>query len=187
MKTIRQAAGLLLLLALVACGTVEMQDTPEPEPPAGEPAETPGGGGGDESGDEYLPVSQLAAEDDGAYVEMAGYVVGSVSGNMTTGTRFGTDGAVDSNLLLADTPDETDPQRCAPVQLVSGTAAREVLNLVDHPENLGVRVLICGYKKTYFGTAGIKLLQDYAFLDGKPAPQPFPLLSPDPAQVFEGS
>lgn len=193
MKTFRPAALLFLLLLLVACGKIELEGIDPPDDPKDEQSETPDGGDDDEPAADYLTVADLSLEEDDAYVEVAGYIVGYVTGRTMSAAVFGAEGAVASNLVIADTPGETDPQRCAPVQLESGTEIREVLNLADNPENLGAYVLFYGYKNKYFGTAGIKSLEDYEFLDGEepedeePVPaQTFPTLSDEAAQVLDG-
>ena len=115
---------------------------------------------------------------------------------------FGTTDAEASNLVIADYPDETDPKRCAAVQLTKGTEAREELNLLDHPENLGRAIYVGGIKQKYFAAPGVKNVKEFGFINDddptkpdKPAEpdkpvQPvktFPILKTEsPAAPFEG-
>ena len=75
----------------------------------------------------------------------------SSSTNQSTGAETG----YNTNLLLANTADETNPDNCVPLQLPSG-ALRTGLNLVQHPEMDGQEILVYGSLEKYFGTAGIK-------------------------------
>ena len=92
-----------------------------------------------------------------AEATVRGYIMGYVaSGTWKTNyVKFTADGAVNSNVVLADTPDATDLSQCIPVQLKSGSDARSTLNLKDHPEMLGKQVEITGVLKTYCGTSAI--------------------------------
>ena len=94
-----------------------------------------------------------------------GYIVGFANGTMNK-CVFDLAEAADtiaSNLLIASAPDVTDPAKCVPVQLVSGTSIRKALNLLDNPDNLGKEVWLRGTIEAYFSIAGIKNLCDYSF------------------------
>ncbi len=69
-----------------------------------------------------------------------------------------------SNLLLADSPDETILAKCVPVQLPGG-AIRDSLNLVTNADNKGKEVMVLGTLDTYFSVPGVKNLSGY-WLDG---------------------
>lgn len=75
----------------------------------------------------------------------------SSSTNQTTGQLTG----YNTNLLIANSADETNTDNCVPVQLPSG-ALRSGINLVQHPEMDGQEILIYGSLEKYFGAAGIK-------------------------------
>ena len=75
----------------------------------------------------------------------------SSSTNQSTGQLTG----YNTNLLIANSADETNTDNCVPVQLPSG-ALRTGLNLVQHPEMDGQEILIYGSLEKYFGVAGIK-------------------------------
>lgn len=111
----------------------------------------------------------------GADKWVKGYIVGWVDGmNLAEGAKFNNQATAASNLLIADNPEETNLGNCVPVQLASGTDARTVLNLKDHPDNYKKEVTLKGSLEKYFGTAGIKNVSAYKF-DGAETPdQPAP-------------
>lgn len=133
------------------------------------------------NGQEASPynVAQVIAKGDavsesGMWVK--GYIVGSIpTGGASTTlpyTVFGTEGAAPSNLVLAPTADCTDPSKCIPVQLVSGSDVRKALNIVDNPGNLGKLVAIKGDLAKYCGAPGIKNPSDYTLTGGGDTPNP---------------
>jgi len=101
-----------------------------------------------------------------AAATVQGYIVGYVDGKTyTNGCRFNlTDGTTVSttNLLLADSPTETDPTKCVPVQLPAGDV-RSALNLNENPGNLGKLVVLTGSIEKYFSVAGLKSVTAYKF------------------------
>ena len=94
-----------------------------------------------------------------------GYIIGQVNGpsissGLDTEAPFegstNSDGSVatqGTNLMIASAQGETTT--IVPVALPKG-GLRDEFNLVDHPEMLGVEVLICGSLEKYFGVPGIK-------------------------------
>lgn len=131
------------------------------------------------NGQEASPynVAQVIAKGDavsesGMWVK--GYIVGSIpTGGASTTlpyTVFGTEGAAPSNLVLAPTADCTDPSKCIPVQLVSGSDVRKALNIVDNPGNLGKLVAIKGDLAKYCGAPGIKNPSAYTLTGGGDTP-----------------
>ena len=101
-------------------------------------------------------------------VWLSGYIVGYISGTTISSAKFNT-GDKRSNILLADSPFETDPANCVPVQLSTSPAAantvRNALNLNDHPDNLGKKVKVFGdIVKGYMSTIGMKGTTKYLFL-----------------------
>lgn len=121
--------------------------------------------GGDESGEQEdavdtLSVAQAIELNDGSKQWVKGYIVGSVPGQAYEGATFTADGASETNLLIADTPDCTEPAKCMPVQLPKG-AIRENLNLKANPTNLGQPLTIYGQLTTYFKVPGIKSPSQY--------------------------
>ena len=101
-----------------------------------------------------------------AKVWVTGYIVGFVEGQaLATGAKFTADGCeTNTNLLLATSADETDVEKCIPVQLPKGDI-RTALNLQDNPGNLGKEVKLYGHVLKYFGVPGLKNVTDFKFTD----------------------
>lgn len=99
-------------------------------------------------------------------VWITGYIVGYVDGtNIATGAQFTANGCeTNSNLLLATCAEETNVEKCIPVQLPSGNI-RADLNLMDNPTNLGKEVKVYGHILRYFGVSGLKNVTDYIFIE----------------------
>ena len=127
--------------------------------------DTPSGSGDGTKNSPYsVSAAQAAGDKTGAY--MKGYIVGFVSGQVyADGATFSADGAVASNVLLADSPNETDASKCMPIQLPSGSAVRTALNLQNNASNLKKEVTLYGDLTKYFGQAGLKNVT-FAILDG---------------------
>ena len=89
-----------------------------------------------------------------------GYIVGSVNGtsNPKKNAEFKADVTKDTNLLLADSPDETDADKCLVVQL--STNVRAGLKVADNYKKL---VSITGSIEKYFGVAGLKSPTEYKY------------------------
>ena len=94
------------------------------------------------------------------------YIVGQINGKSISGAEFSApfsgssndDGSVNNyntNILIANSADETNSGNCVPVQLPNGTL-RTGLNLVQNPDLDGVEVLIYGSLEAYLGAAGVK-------------------------------
>ena len=127
--------------------------------------DTPSGSGDGTKNSPYsVSAAQAAGDKTGAY--MKGYIVGFVSGQVyADGATFSADGAVASNVLLADSPNETDASKCMPIQLPAGSAVRTALNLQNNASNLKKEVTLYGDLTKYFGQAGLKNVT-FAILDG---------------------
>ena len=150
------AAIAFLGIGLTGCNNEEV--LPPVTYPAGGNAETIGSGAWD---DPYSVWQVLAGIDNGNNYEwVTGYIVGYINtfnGDYSKlrekSAVFDADGAPNSNLLLASSPDEKNWERCIPVQLAYGTSGRD-LSLANHPEYLGQQV-------TLRGTTGTKYLSVY--------------------------
>lgn len=140
--------------------TIGGGDTPEPGP--GE-----GIANGDGTESKPYSASQVNAMTTtnnvnlytGAWV--TGYIVGYVDTGIKTyasdeSSMFTAPATVATNLLLANTPNETDWNKCISVNLPSGSAARTQLNLKDNPGNLGKLLTIQGNVTRYVGLSGVK-------------------------------
>ena len=187
---------------LPSCGKIELTDdqTEKPDDEGGDDHNQPPT---DNPDDYALNVCQLPDVADGTEVYVAGYIVGfvPVPGSIKN-MVFGTTDAEASNLVIADYPDETDPKRCAAVQLTKCTAAREEQNLHDHHENLGRAIYVGGITQKYFAAPGVKNVKEFGFINDDDPTQPdkpaepdkpvqpvktFPILKTEsPAAPFEG-
>ena len=130
-----------------------------------------GGGGGStpptpstSSKDKPLTVSQAKSASGNNYVK--GYIVGYVDGQkLEGGATFGVPANAETEILLAETPDETSTDNVLPVQLPVGDI-RSALELSAHPDYLKKEVLLYGSLETYFGVPGMKGTS-WASIDGK--------------------
>ncbi len=93
-----------------------------------------------------------------------GIIVGSADGSLNKAS-FSTQGAVATNILVADDATTTDTKQLIPVQLATGKF-RTALNIVDNNGNIGAEVLLHGKLQKYFSVAGMKELDD-AYLNGE--------------------
>ena len=142
-------------------------DTPTPTPTPGEAKGT-----GTQS-DPYNVTAAIANQGKTAWVQ--GYIVGWIDGKtLSSGAQLNGTATVNTNLLIADSANETDYNNCLPVQLPQG-AVRDALNLKDNPSNYKSLVKLNGSLEKYFGAAGIKSVSEYEldFNSGEdPDPQP---------------
>lgn len=116
----------------------------------------------------YITVAQaqsLYASMTEDNVSVMGYVVGTVKGQTLNGKNLTGPWGVESNILIADTPTPTDDIQLMPVELRKGTKARDALNLVSNPSLHHRRIIVSGYLRTYFHTAGLKSVSDFIILD----------------------
>jgi hypothetical protein len=95
-----------------------------------------------------------------ADVTIVGYIVGVVDNNVN---KFTGSTTVNTNLLIADNPNETNGENCIPVQLPSGTVRNE-LNLKDNSGIYKKKVALTGSLETYFKVAGLKEVSAYEFI-----------------------
>lgn len=122
-----------------------------------------------------VTVTELLAQDVPSApeaVEVSCYIVGYVEGTSykENACHFSADGEVMTNFLIAASADETDYQKCMPVQLPTKDNVRAELNLADHPENLGHEVILTGTFEKYFGVKGIKNVSAYEWVGEAPVP-----------------
>lgn len=153
----------LSALAVAAIGLTSCGNDKEMPPvafPDGGSEETIGSGTWDDpySVWQALAGTEMAEGVDGVWV--TGYIVGYINtfdGDYAKlrekSAVFSAVGAPNSNLLLAMTPEETDWEKCIPVQLAYGTSGRD-LSLGQHPEYLHRQV-------TLYGETGNKYLSVY--------------------------
>lgn len=104
-------------------------------------------------------VAQAIAYNVGT-VPVTGYIVGTVrSGGFSLEPPF----TVTTNIAIADSPDEKDFARILGVQLPQG-GIRDALNLVDNPDNLGLKVEITGELAAYYSMPGLRSPTSYRFV-----------------------
>lgn len=125
--------------------------TPEPEP------EQPVVDEGDGTEANPYSVAQAISKqgENGVYVK--GYIIGAAGNGASLVESSGT------NIMLAESMDETDVAKMIPVQLPKG-AVRDALNLKDNPENKGKLVAVNGDLTAYFSVPGLKNVKEYKFL-----------------------
>lgn len=139
------------------------------------------GGGSEPSGDakgsgsKDDPFNVVAAIAGSGNAWVKAYIVGWIEGQkLEEGAHFNGSSTVASNLLIADSPDETNVANCMPVQLPGGSDARTALNLMDNPGNYKKEVMLYGSLEKYFGVQGIKSVSDFVIDGSSPEPQPEP-------------
>ncbi|MFJ7829579.1 endonuclease [Peribacillus sp. NPDC097284] len=119
--------------------------------------------------EEFLSVAEAIANNSGKGKTVKGYIVGTAS----SGTSYVQKApfTVNTNIGIADSPDETDSKKIMPIQLPSGNI-RTALNLVDHPELLKKQVTITGSLEAYFSVPGLKSPTAYTIIsDGDTPPE----------------
>ena len=111
-------------------------------------------------------VIALGADAKEAGQKVKGYIVGYVPGQVYKDAVFGVTGEVSkTNIVLADAANETDVNKCIPVQLPAG-AVRNALNLNENSGNLGKEVTLTGNIEKYFGVPGLKSVTAYELGEG---------------------
>ncbi len=94
-----------------------------------------------------------------------GYIVGAYDEANDTYTIGAAN--VTSNLLIADSPDETDKTKVASVKLNEGSYIQKMLNLADNAGNLKKELLVYGTIESFCGIGGVvNIAEDSVFLDG---------------------
>lgn len=122
-------------------------------------------GSGDGTFEDPYNIEAAAANTSITPVWVEGYIVGVYeTGGAEFVPSFTGPFLTNSNLLMADSPDETNLANCVPVQLPAG-AIRDALNLVDNSGNKGKVVMVLGTLEAYFSQPGVKNLTGY-WLDG---------------------
>jgi len=151
---------------VIICGKVTNYKGNTPETSANESyiyslnGKTEGGGGGDtpQGAGTYespLTVSQAISLGNADVVWVKGYVVGFVSGQvLSSGATFSAEGAVNTNLLIAESATETNVSRCMPIQLSRDYRADFALDA--NPGLLGKEIIMAGQLTAYFSVPGIK-------------------------------
>ncbi len=98
-------------------------------------------------------------------VWVKGYIVGYSNSSSMSGTLFEIPTEAQTEIVIAAAPDETDINKCFPVQLPKGDV-RTGLDVFANNELHGAEVWVYGDIMKYFGIAGMNNTADYS-LDGK--------------------
>lgn len=147
------------------------------------------------SGTESDPYSVTAVLNGaiGTSAWVQGYIVGFIAGkSIQDGAVFSNDVTgkdyTNTNVIIAASPDETDWQKCVPLQLPATGNFRQDLGLGNNPAAYKRQVKVCGSLEKYFGQAGVKSLTAYAWVDGGDTPVTPPDTPDDPTPgVGDGS
>lgn len=166
----------VLLAVLFLCCFTSCQKIEFGEDDKGTKTEKPSTGGEIQpsSGDTLNITMALMLEPD-TVVTLKGYIVGYVKGTSMGKAVFSLpDGVANTNLLLADSPSETDVNRCLPVALAKGgeLQLREQLNLLDHPELMHCAIVFSGLLTSYFRVNGLKTIYDFNICEENGADAP---------------
>lgn len=115
------------------------------------------------------------------------WVIGYILGSCSTGPKIA-ETPVNSNLALGAT---SDAKTFIPVELAtvtSGSGARATLNVVEHTDNIGKQVKVCGTLETYFSVAGVKNIKtadEYEIISNPTAIDNATLLSTPTVKTIE--
>lgn len=157
MKKILNALFLTLLAVLTFSSC---SDVPSPYDIKGE-GDIPGLTG---DGTKENPYNIEAAQkkQDGSVAWVQGYIVGAIENIYDENNQFAGNKAnftgpftIATNVLIAESPDETNESKCLPVKVKGGSDLSNALNLKDHPENKGEILLIQGELNAGFGKAAL--------------------------------
>ena len=117
---------------------------------------------GDGTKENPYSIEATQQKQDGTIAWVQGYIVGAIenvyddkgefAGNKASFTAPFT---ITSNVLIAESPDETNESKCLPVKIKNGSELSTALNLKDHPENKGGILLIQGELSAGFGKAAL--------------------------------
>lgn len=121
-------------------------------------------GGGDGTKDNPYSVAQAIQKQNATPYEIGfvkGYIVGSVKSGVTSiesgdNIDFSAPFSSNTNVLIADSENETNYNNCVIVNLPAGSSLRESVNLQANPDNLGKWLNVKGTLRTYFGVAGLR-------------------------------
>ena len=168
-----------LVLLLAACQKVELPDATGGGATAGDSVNDIPDNVPEMGVDEVLATYDGMSREESYALCVHGYIVGFCSGTTIGTAQFSAEGARPSNLLIAGRKGETAVECCMPVELKNGTTIRAALNLQDHPEWLGRRVMLMGKVTPYFSVVGLKSVQAYQWLEDEVEMEPTMPDAPD--------
>lgn len=145
----------VLMAAMAVFTFSSCEDVPAPYGTPNQPSTPEATTSGTEA-DPYT-VTDARIVGTGTNVFVKGYIVGYIpTGEKSLNSAvFGATGenVSTSNVLIAASADESDVNKCMPIQLSN---VRDAVNLSANPGNLGKEVTLCGNILTYFGAIGLK-------------------------------
>lgn len=145
----------VLMAAMAVFTFSSCEDVPAPYGTPNQPSTPEATTSGTEA-DPYT-VTDARIVGTGTNVFVKGYIVGYIpTGEKSLKSAvFGATGenVSTSNVLIAASADETDVNKCMPIQLSN---VRDAVNLSANRDNLGKEVTLCGNILTYFGAIGLK-------------------------------
>lgn len=159
-----------LMLSTVSCDLD--QELPPIAYPDGGSAENFGNGSWDNP---YRVWQVLTGTDNGTFADgtprESAWVTGYIVGYITTSTGvfsiseetaiFSAQGAEATNIIMAESPDERNWEKCMSVQLPTG-AVRNAVNLQGNPGNLGKEITLFGsLGSKYMGAYGLRSCSAY--------------------------
>lgn len=157
MKKILNALFLTLLAVLTFSSC---SDVPSPYDIKGE-GDIPGLTG-DGTKENPYNIASAQQKQDGSIAWVQGYIVGAIENIYDDKGEFAGNKAnftapfnIATNVLIAESPDETNESKCLPVKVKGGSDLSNALNLKDHPENQGEILLIQGELNAGFGKAAL--------------------------------
>ena len=117
--------------------------------------------GGDGTKERPYSVAEAVAnqgeKDNKIFVWVKAFIVGTESSDLSL------EGAVDTNILIADDKEESDVSNAMPVELPK-SIVRTQLNLKDNPNMHKAEVLLYGTLEYYFKGAGLKKVKGYELI-----------------------
>ena len=143
-------------------GTIEIQSITIEEGSAGGGPTPPGPGMGSGTADDpYNVAAGIGLQNESPVAWVHGYIVGAVKAGLSSVS--GNDDIdwvapfdLVTNVVIADDPACHEISQCIIVNLPAGKPLRTIVNLVDHPENLGKQLSVLGKLRRYFGQAGLR-------------------------------
>lgn len=186
-------ALILAIIIVGSCGKIELPSDNNNTPGGGTTPSAPA------SSDSVYAVQDLVKINNDEIVYVKGYIVGYIpkNGSMARTVFAVSDADISAaNIVIADSPTQTDYHKCAPMQLPTSSEVRIQLNLSDNPDNLGKYVVLCGKRQIYYNYPGLKPVYSYQFVDDEggssgeetPSETPisFPTLNNEEPEIFEG-
>ena len=188
----------LALIAWGLSGCSKLEEETDPPISNNDSGNTDNEGNYDEMGDTLSVTQALGAPLD-SHVIVKGYIVGYINGSTMSKAVFGTpQDKVNTNIIIANSPTESDYTRCMPVQTKKGSDEQLLFNLLEAPHLLGTCVIVDGILTTYFRVNGFKHPDFWIYEcpdDGSitppeedvptPEPEPEPEPTPDPVPVSD--